>query len=340
MTLTGGLVFTYSRGAWLAGLFGLLVLASFERSRGRFVPGLIFAAVVSLFLTREEISQLRLGGENANDFYAARYDAPRHRAIAPGAREIVAVTIRNVGRRPWRRSDEIHLSYHLYRSAFRPLVDGPRTDLPRDVLPGETVTIDAELQAPASAGEYLLMWDLVHEDTTWFSGQGVRPGVVRLTVGDAPTSEPEVSEAQALKAIPDTLAWRPSRLELWRIAVRMWAANPFFGVGPDNFRWTYGTMAGRPTFDTRVFANNVFLEFAATLGTFGLASFCAALVFALSAGWRNAPRSDAALIALSILIAMTVHGLADYLLAFTGHYLVFGFAVGVVSRIAPDPEPR
>jgi O-antigen ligase len=142
------------------------------------------------------------------------------------------------------------------------------------------------------------MWDLVHEDTTWFSGQGVRPGVVRLTVGEAPTSEPEVSEAQALKAIPDTLAWRPSRLELWRIAVRMWAANAFFGVGPDNFRWTYGTMAGRPAFDTRVFANNMFLEFAATLGTFGLAAFCAALAFALIAGWREAPRSDAALIAL------------------------------------------
>jgi hypothetical protein len=37
---------------------------------------------------------------------------------------------------------------------------------------------------------------------------------------------------------------------------------------------------------------------------------------------------------------MTVHGLADYLLAFSGHYLVLGSTVGVLSRVAPDREPR
>jgi hypothetical protein len=281
-----------------------------------------------------EISQIRFGGENANDFYAASYDAPKQLALDSSARILVPVTVRNVGRRPWRKAEEIHLSYHLYQNSARPLVDGPRTDLPRDVLPGETVTFDAILRAPARPGEYLLMWDLVHEDTTWFSGQGVKPGVARLIVGSAPGPPPAVSEDQGLKAIPDTLAWRPSRLDLWRIALRMWAENPFFGVGPDNYRWRYGTMAGKATFDTRVFSNNMFLEFAATLGTFGLSAFCAALAFALMNGWRRARGSSTALIALSILVAMTVHGFADYLLAFTGHYLVFGFVMGVLSRPA------
>jgi O-antigen ligase len=207
-------------------------------------------------------------------------------------------------------------------------------------MPGESVTLDANLRAPKRPGEYLLMWDLVHEDTTWFSGQGVKPGVARLIVGAPSASAPAVAEADAVKAIPDTLGWRPSRLDLWKIAVRMWAENPFFGVGPDNFRWRYGTMAGKTAFDTRVFANNLYLEFAATLGTLGGAAFCASLGFALLNGWRLAPRSETALIALSILVAMSVHGLADYLLAFTGHYLVFGFAVGVLSRIAPPLEPR
>ena len=340
LVLTAGLSFTYSRGAWLAGLAGLAVLSYFERSRFRFLPAALYLGVLGLFVSGQEISQIRLGGENANDFYAAVYQAPPHLEMAPAARSVVPVTVRNVGRRPWRKAEEIHLSYHLYQHAGRPLVDGPRTDLPRDVLPGETVAIDAILRAPAKPGEYLLMWDLVHEDTTWFSGQGVKPGVARLTVGNPPTTTTAVSEGEALQAIPDTLAWRPSRLELWRIALRMWAESPFLGVGPDNFRWTYGRMAGRMTFDTRVFANNMFLEFAATLGTFGLAAFAAALVFALKDGARAALRSDAALIALSILVAMTVHGLADYVLAFTGHYLVFGFAVGVLSRVAPDDEPR
>jgi O-antigen ligase len=128
-------------------------------------------------------------------------------------------------------------------------------------------------------------------------------------------------------------------MELWGIAARMWAQNPFLGAGPDNFRWTYGTRVGKTVFDTRVFANNMFLEFAATLGTFGVAAFAAAVAFALIAGWRAAPTSEVSLIALSILVSMTVHGLADYVLAFTGHYLVFGFVIGVLSREANSP-PR
>ena len=333
--LATGLAFTYSRGAWIAGLAGLCVLTWFERGWPRFVPATVYLGVLGLFVGREEISQIRFGGENANDFYAALYQAPSHLAMDERAETLVPVTVRNVGRRPWRKSEEIHLSYHLYQGGGRPLVDGPRTDLPRDVLPGESVSMDAVLQAPASPGEYLLMFDLVHEDTTWFSGQGVKPGLVRLLVGTSATTPRPVSEVEALRAIPDTLAWRPSRLELWSLAARMWVANPFFGVGPDNYRWTYGTLSGRAVSDTRIFANNMYLEFAATLGTFGLAALCAALAFAVKSGFQAAPRSDAALVALSILVVMMVHGLADYLLAFTGHYLIFGFVIGVLSSPPP-----
>jgi hypothetical protein len=340
LLVTFGLAFTYSRGAWLAGAGGLVAAAWFERGRARLAPLIVYLGVLGLFVGHEETSRIRLGGENANDFYAAVYEAPLRIVLDPSARTLVPVTVRNVGRKPWRTSDEIHLSYHLYQDPRRPLVDGPRTDLPRDVLQGEAASIEAILSAPLKPGEYLLLWDLVHEHTTWFSGQGVRPGVARLIVGAGSESVPAVSEDEALKAISDTLAWRPSRLDLWRIAVRMWAENPFLGVGPDNYRWTYGTMVGKTTFDTRVFANNMFLEFAATLGTFGLSAFMAALVLALRAGVLAAPRSPPALIALSILVAMTVHGLTDYLLAFTGHYLVFGFVVGALCRVAPDPELR
>jgi len=166
LLLSTGLACTYSRGAWVAGLGGLLVAAWFEKDRGRFVPAVLYLGVLGLFVGSAEISQIRFGGENANDFYAATYDTPRQFATDPGARILVPVTVRNVGRRPWRKSDEFHLSYHLYESPARPLVDGPRADLPRDVLPGEAVTVEAALRAPASEGEYLLMWDLVHEDTT------------------------------------------------------------------------------------------------------------------------------------------------------------------------------
>jgi hypothetical protein len=339
--LTFGLAFTYSRGAWLAGLCALLVTAWFERARGRFLPLGAYVASLGLFVSGQEISQIRFEGENANDFYSATYETSDRLELSPGERILTPVTVRNIGRRPWRRSEEIHLSYHLYEQDDRPLVDGPRTDLPRDVLPGESVTIDAVLRAPSKPGDYLLMWDLVHEETTWFSGQGVKPGVARLRVGEGATDIAAApSESAALQAIPDTLAWRPSRMELWTIALRMWADNPFFGVGPDNFRWMYGAMAGKAAFDTRVFSNNLFLELAATLGTLGLASFGAALFFALSAGARSAASSVTARAALAILVAIAVHGLADYLLAFTGHYLVFGLVVGALARSSGEAESR
>lgn len=356
VAMTFGLAQTYSRGGWLAGLVALGVGAIFERGRGRLAPVLAYAGVLAVFVFGQEISQIRFGGENANDFYAATYKSPKQFAMDASARVIVPVEVRNVGRRPWRIADQIHLSYHLYENSTRPLVDGPRTDLPHDVLPGESVTLDAILRAPRRPGEYVLMWDLVHEDTTWFSGQGVAPGVARLLVGgaeeaapvDAPASAPArpadkgmgLAVPAAVEPIlaPEALAWRPSRADLWRLAARMWAANPFFGIGPDNYRWTYGTLAGKKTFDTRVFANNMYLEFAATLGTFGLATFLAALCFALLRGVSAAPTSDTARIAVAILVAMSVHGFADYVLAFTGHYLVFALAIATLS--APEAVIR
>lgn len=334
--IASGLAFTYSRGAWAAGFVGLLAIAVFERpregARRWLLPVASYLAVLGAFVASDEISRIRFGGESASDFYRATYEPPRHLALDPGARVPVRVKVTNVGRRPWGRHEAIHLSYHLYEGADRPLVDGPRTPLPQDVRPGESVTLEATLLAPAREGEYLLMWDLVHEHTTWFSGQGVKPGTARLIVGRANgvTGAAGPRENEALGAVAETIAWRPSRFELWGIAARMWAAYPFLGAGPDNFRWLHGRFAGKEAFDTRVFANNTFLEFAATLGTSGLSAFAAVVGFALLAGFRSAARAEA-LIAFAILAAMATHGLADYVLAFTGHYLVFGFVVGVLS---------
>ncbi len=338
--LTGGLAFTYSRGAWLAGFAGLAALASTEAGLRRFTPSAVYLSLLGLFVAREEITQLRLGSENANDFYAAVYRVPPEYAFAPGERTLVPVTVTNTGQKPWRVEEQFHISYHLYETAARPLTDGPRSDLPRDVLPGDSVTIQAEVRIPPKAGRYLLLWDLVHEDTTWFSGQGVRPGAVRLLAGDPPMAADAIREDDAVRAIPDALGWRPSRLELWRLAARMWASNPFFGVGPDNFRWTYGLVAGKAVFDTRVFANNLFFELAATVGTFGLAAFLAALMFALQSGYPGSSISPSSCAAFALLVAMTVHGLTDYLFAFTGHYLTLGLALGTAVRSAESAAKK
>jgi O-antigen ligase len=141
------------------------------------------------------------------------------------------------------------------------------------------------------------------------------------------------------------LAWRPSRAELWRLALEMWRERPLTGVGADNFRWLYGPKAGQPFWDSRVYANNTLLEAAATTGTLGLVALGGSLITSAATGWCRALAADprtpagaerAALLALVAGIA--VHGAVDSVLAFTGHYLLFGFVVGGVS--APGEAER
>src|SRR5262249_28731559 len=155
--------------------------------------------------------------------------------------------------------------YHWYDVERRITMDGGRTPLGRTIAPGDRAVLSAEVRAPGRPGAYLLVWDMVQEHTSWFSGQGVRPAVVPVTVGagSAPlaggTPPPNTS----------SVAWRPGRGELWSLAVAMWRAHPVLGVGPDRFRHLYGPWAGRPWWDDRVYANSLVLELAATTGTLG-----------------------------------------------------------------------
>ena len=60
--------------------------------------------------------------------------------------------------------------------------DGLRTPLPGNVAPGEEVTVQASVQFPAEAGEYILMLDLVEERVTWFHSTGSPPHETQVQV--------------------------------------------------------------------------------------------------------------------------------------------------------------
>lgn len=98
-----------------------------------------------------------------------------------GGRRSAAVELRNLGSLAWRSGGGFALSYHWRRPDGTVLVwDGERTELPRDVPPSGSVSVEAVVVAPAATGRLLLEWDLVHEGVTWFSE-------VRA---DAPVPEP------------------------------------------------------------------------------------------------------------------------------------------------------
>ena len=356
-----GLLFTYSRGALLATAVGLLALAlaNVRRVDGR-IPVAALGVLMGgfgLFSARAEAFQLRLESEGVGSWYGAAYEPEaRQITLKPFEGIFTSVRVTNTGRRTWRVDRAFHLSYHWYDPTRQSLADGGRTDLPRDLAPGESAVLTAEVRAPEREGHYLLVWDMVQEATSWFSGQGVEPAVVPAVISSAATPVPEAAAHAPITAAhvvaastpggppaaPPLAPWRPGRGELWRLALDMWRERPLVGFGSDRFRRIYGARAGHPFWDTRVFANNTFLETAATTGLLGLASLAAALIAAARAAAR-ARRSCSAVdravgtTLLALTAAIACHGLVDYVLAFTGHYLLLGIVVGAAAGLPREP---
>jgi hypothetical protein len=339
--LSCGLAFTYSRGALVAALAGLVALAAREALRDRralWIPAASAALVLvtsAAFLLSGEVFRLRLEGEGMGRWYGATYDpADDTLRLSPGERRQTTVRVRNTGRKTWSRHEAFHLSYHLMKVGGPTTVDGLRTVLPDEVKPGDVAVARAEIRAPAEPGEYMLIWDLVHEHTTWFSGQGVAPAVVPLLVGDGAAGL-ERRRAPVPADLAGPMVWKPGRAELWRLAVGLWRERPLLGVGSDNYRHLYGARAGHSYWDHRVYANHTLLEAAATAGLLGAAALGASLLLTLWWTFRARGPESAALFAVAVGIAS--HGMVDYMLAATGHYLLFGFVVGAAAASRDDP---
>jgi N-acetyl-anhydromuramyl-L-alanine amidase AmpD len=102
----------------------------------------------------------------------------------------VPLTLRNAGRLAWTwgGGNPFRLGYHYYRGRRRLTIPPPRdlrTDLPEDVPPGETVTLEARIALPEEPGNYTLELDLVHEGVGWFKEQK-SPVLTRWLTVEAP----------------------------------------------------------------------------------------------------------------------------------------------------------
>ena len=86
---------------------------------------------------------------------------------------------------------------------------------------------------PVKPGRFRLLWDIEQQDQLWFSSE---PKAV-LVETDTSVSGPLVATLpiSRIQFMPHQQA-RPGRAVLWRAALRMIAAHPLTGVGPDNFR--------------------------------------------------------------------------------------------------------
>jgi phosphoglycerol transferase MdoB-like AlkP superfamily enzyme len=101
-----------------------------------------------------------------------------------GRRSTVRIQLRNTGRTTWSEAAGDHLSYHWLASDGTMVEhDGERTSFARPVCPGETVALTACVRAPASAGRWVLEWEMVREQIAWYGPPaGAPPLRIRVFV--------------------------------------------------------------------------------------------------------------------------------------------------------------
>ncbi|MBI3766862.1 MAG: VCBS repeat-containing protein [Deltaproteobacteria bacterium] len=123
--------------------------------------------------------------------YGAKYPSNAIHCC-PGKTCHVPVTVTNTGTLTWTKPSlgGLHtaigwfaLTYDISGGPMPDQFDVWETLVPRDVPPGDSVTLDVEVQAPLKSGAYTLHWDMMdytHYPITRFSDHGVPKGDVPL----------------------------------------------------------------------------------------------------------------------------------------------------------------
>jgi hypothetical protein len=298
----------------------------------------------------------RLQSESDDSWFQAAIRPAQINLTAPAGETITqTVVITNTSVRAWPSAGArpVYLSYHWIQPATRRvlILDGARTRLPRDLMPGEGATVTANVEVPNVPGALTLQWDLVQDDVTWFGERGSPVAEVNVDVTSAqPVAE--IAPPPPLSPTPSQLGSTasPPRAELWRAGVKMWLAHPLLGMGPDNFRHVYGTYLGQTEFDDRITANSWYVEVLATTGVIGVIAgvlVVIAVAILLRREWRTLTTRSARTLALGLSVAWLaffMHEIVDYFMEFTPTYSLFwliaGLLIGLLTGTADDEVAR
>jgi hypothetical protein len=305
----------------------------------------LLALLVGLVFLINPLTRLRLASETEDAWYRATYGAPTTVTVQTGTLFTVTVAVTNTSVRVWQASGArpFALSYHLLKptSNKTKLVvygfDGIRTPLPADLTPNDQVQLQAQVQAPDTPGDYVIAWDMVQEEITWFSWKKTPQALTQLAV-----TGPRVTNVQsAAERTKFRVPFAPlGRLTLWRAAILIALTHPLLGVGPDNFRRQFGPYVGLARWDTNIHANNLYLEWLADGGVLGLTAFLWLvwrLLWAAGGQVQRVDRSESRgiwqLALTASLLTWFVHGLFDYFYEFTPTYVAFWLVAGLALRV-------
>jgi hypothetical protein len=365
---------TSSRGqaVFLLGLLGLLLLlqASFQTlSRASFVTIGVVGTVMALLLGWRKVAarpwlglvglvgvmlllntavssifRLRFASEGDNGWYETRWQVPPTLTLAANEIQTVPITLTNEGALTWRedRAEPINLGGRWIAAESDMQLAEPRWPFIEPVSPGETVTLQIPLRAPSTPGEYTFIWDVVHEQISWF---GEKSGVyatsmvqVLPSTNASPFPEPQTAVAAWEYELPI-----PNRSTLWRLAVQLIGERPLLGIGLDNFRLVYGRLLGADSWNDTIHTNNWYLEFLVGGGLLASLPFFAWLLWEGGIAWhtiRHSPTDPWQTAILAALLAYLIHGLLDFFLLFNSTGYLFWLLVGLwwqsLKKISAD----
>ena len=103
-----------------------------------------------------------------------------------GETRAITVTVRNDGGRTWPATgtNPVKVGYYWLSTSTGNRFDAPsRIALPRDVAPGQSVTLTLSITAPVYPTNYTLVLDLRKENEFWFRDKGLAPDDTQVTVG-------------------------------------------------------------------------------------------------------------------------------------------------------------
>lgn len=335
------IVLSASRAALIGSAVALLMLIGLNRGALRRWALWALISLIGFTVAQVIISPTiaaRFRAESERTWYTVQIDVATRELSLPAAGLVsVPVTITNASVRTWpaNGATPVSVSYHWLSATSSDMIifDGLRTRLPTDLAPGEQVPIALQVKAPAQAGAYRLQIDLIQEKVTWFSARTGATTVLtaHITAPTAATPQPSAPVKPQAQALPSQ-----TRSELWRVAIELWRTRPVFGIGPDNFRWTYGTHLGATLFDRTVTANSWYVETLVNTGLIGLASLIGlgwTLLRAAYRAWRTRSTDERLLITglIAAGLAFAVHGAVDYFLPFTPTYGLFWLAAGLLT---------
>jgi len=150
--------------------------------------------------------------------------APRELAALEAAS--IQVRVRNDGDAAWPTGQRVRLADHWIDAREEmAVVDDARSELPREVAPGEEIELALPVTAPSVPGRYQLELDMVQDGVGWFAQRGsptlrvpveVRPGSPEA-VGDGDSARATARATATANAPAEQEQFQP-RIEMYSVA--------------------------------------------------------------------------------------------------------------------------